>query len=209
MTSRRRFARWTLVLMVLPAAMLFVGTGTANAGGSCHSAATTGKGTAVSLHGLCFGPTVLYVQPETRVTWTNRDRTDHTVTGLGFTWGSGDSLFYGDSISYRFAKAGVYPYSCIIHPGMVGAVVVGDAGSPKAVAGVPLAVAAAAPSPSAAVQAVPRAATDTQAVVSTSAGPWRTIAFVTLALLAAAMATLAIQRRQRGIAVKARQAGTA
>ena len=27
---------------------------------------------------------------------------------------------------YRFDEDGVYPYSCLIHPGMVGAIVVGD-----------------------------------------------------------------------------------
>ena len=27
---------------------------------------------------------------------------------------------------YRFDQDGVYPYSCLIHPGMVGAIVVGD-----------------------------------------------------------------------------------
>jgi plastocyanin len=198
MTGRRGFARWALVLMTLPAATLLIGTGTASAGGSCHSQATTGKGVAVTLSGLCVGPTVLYVQPGSSVTWTNQDQTEHTVTGLGFRWGSANSLLQGESISYRFTSAGVYPYSCIIHPGMVGAVVVGDAGSPKAAAGVPLA-ALAAPSPATAAQTAPDAATNTSATqtTATTPGAWRTIAAVTLALLAAAVTTLALQRRQR------------
>jgi len=29
-------------------------------------------------------------------------------------------------VSYRFVRSGVYPYVCTYHPGMVGAVVVGD-----------------------------------------------------------------------------------
>ena len=29
-------------------------------------------------------------------------------------------------MSYRFDQDGVYPYSCLLHPGMVGAIVVGD-----------------------------------------------------------------------------------
>jgi hypothetical protein len=33
----------------------------------------------------------------------------------------------GGSVSYSFDEAGVYPYVCTWHPGMVGAVVVGDA----------------------------------------------------------------------------------
>jgi hypothetical protein len=32
----------------------------------------------------------------------------------------------GETVSYRFDQDGVYPYSCLIHPGMVGAIVVGD-----------------------------------------------------------------------------------
>jgi hypothetical protein len=33
----------------------------------------------------------------------------------------------GQRITYRFSTSGVYPYFCFFHPGMVGAVVVGDA----------------------------------------------------------------------------------
>src|SRR5689334_22054400 len=126
---------WSLVCVVISAGALALGAPAANAGGSCHSDATAAAGIRVTLSGLCFGPTVLYVTPGESVTWTNRDATAHTVTGLGFTWGSGSDLLEGDAISYRFSQTGVYPYACIIHPGMVGAVVVGDAGSPSAVAG--------------------------------------------------------------------------
>ena len=194
----KRLARWGLVLIMVPVFSLAAGSGPASAGGTCHSAATAARGVAVTVSDLCFGPTVLYVQPGTRVTWTNRDPVLHTVTGLGFRWGSGDTLGHGDSISYRFAAAGVYPYSCIIHPGMVGAVVVGDAGSPTAV-GLAVPAAVAPPSPSAAAQAAPAAASDTNATVPSSptGGVWRTISIAALALLAAlVVVTVGLQRRR-------------
>ena len=150
-----------------------------------------------AVRGLCFGPTVLYVLPGTRVTWTNQDPVLHTVTGLGFRWGSGDSLGQGNSISYRFTAPGVYPYSCIIHPGMVGAVVVGDAGSPTAV-GLAVPAAVAPPSPSAAAQVAAAAASGTNATVpaSSTGGIWRTISIVAMALLVALVVTVGLQRRR-------------
>ena len=36
------------------------------------------------------------------------------------------TLGQGGTYSYTFAASGVYPYYCFLHPGMVGAVVVGD-----------------------------------------------------------------------------------
>jgi hypothetical protein len=36
------------------------------------------------------------------------------------------------SIKVRFSRAGTYPYYCIYHPGMAGAVLVGDANGPGA-----------------------------------------------------------------------------
>ena len=40
--------------------------------------------------------------------------------------GTYDELMPGKSVTHKFASSGVYPYFCVIHPGMVGAVVVGD-----------------------------------------------------------------------------------
>jgi hypothetical protein len=75
----------------------------------------------------CFTSTVLYVDRGTDVTWTNRDPMDHNVIGVGGTWGDLNlTLSRGDSVSYRFDEDGVFPYACWIHPGMIGAIVVGD-----------------------------------------------------------------------------------
>lgn len=105
----------------------------ARAGGGCHGPAgdTTegrGEGDAVStvITKCAFRPTVLYVDAGTEVTWSNKDIFDHTVTGANYTWGSEAIMTRGDTISQRFESDGVYPYFCMLHPGMVGVVIVGD-----------------------------------------------------------------------------------
>ncbi|MGH2694750.1 MAG: cupredoxin domain-containing protein, partial [Actinomycetota bacterium] len=106
----------------------------AAAGGGCHpksndpssSDATGSTSAAVPIEGCQFSPTVLYVDPGTEVTWTNEDPAPHTVTGPLHAWGSDSELLLGDKIAYRFEEEGVYPYACIFHPGMNGAIVVGD-----------------------------------------------------------------------------------
>jgi plastocyanin len=95
-------------------------------GGSCFAPSTSQTDVRVNVSEVCFHPTVVYVKPGATVTWTNRDPMEHTVTGLGLRWGTAEPLRDGQSVSATFGKAGVYPYSCVLHYGMVGAVVVGS-----------------------------------------------------------------------------------
>jgi hypothetical protein len=87
------------------------------------------RGAAVDLRSLCFDPLVIRIDPGQRVTWTNQDPTPHTVTAPAGQWGSPDQLVQGQSVSYSFPRPGTFPYACLLHPGMVGAVVVGDGGT--------------------------------------------------------------------------------
>ena len=73
----------------------------------------------------CFDPTIVEVSPGTTVTWTNDDPYPHMVTGANQRWGSTDLIAAGGSISETFDEPGVYPYTCMLHAGMTGAVVVG------------------------------------------------------------------------------------
>ena len=122
------------------------------------------------------------------------DQQDHTVTGLGFAWGSNRNLGPGASITYRFSRAGVYPYTCIIHPGMVGAVVVGDPAKPTTTTetAAPVAVSMAPPR-TPAPQPV-RAGAKSAASTPTT---WRTVALVSLALLLALVGVQAARSRRR------------
>jgi plastocyanin len=120
-------------MSIVVGAMLMVGVGLtpgvarASGGGGCGRAVTNDDGTRVSIRNFCFGPTILRVQPGETVTWVNRDGFPHTVLGANGSWGGYDNLRRGGGeVSYRFVSAGVYPYVCTYHPGMVGAVLVGN-----------------------------------------------------------------------------------
>jgi hypothetical protein len=70
-------------------------------------------------------PLVARVPTGTIVTFVNDDEYAHAVTGAANAWGTYDELNQGDAVAYEFTAAGVYPFFCYIHPGMVGAIVVG------------------------------------------------------------------------------------
>lgn len=98
-------------------------------GGGCYApeGVELSSGEAENLIAECaFQPTVNYIEPGDKVTWTNKDVFDHTVTGAASSWGSDAPLSQGETVSYTFEDEGVFPYYCAYHPSMVGAVVVGD-----------------------------------------------------------------------------------
>jgi plastocyanin len=101
----------------------------AQAGGFCQEGkATEGSGTTVEMVDDCFRPTVLRAETGAEVTWINKDQKQaHTVTGAAGAWGSGhkESL-PGKTMTFKFEEPGVYAYTCLIHPGMTGTVVVGN-----------------------------------------------------------------------------------
>jgi plastocyanin len=109
------------ILAVVP---LLAGTTPAIAGGGCHSGVTTGRGDTVTMVEACFTPTTLYVEPGTKVTWVNEDPMTHNVTAND--WGYFDGMQRGDVVRATFDEPGIYPYACTYHPGMSGAIVVGD-----------------------------------------------------------------------------------
>jgi len=77
----------------------------------------------VKIDNFSFGPTELAISAGTTVTWINRDDIPHTVV-------STDKLFKSkvldtdDKFSFKFEKAGTYPYFCSVHPKMTGKVIV-------------------------------------------------------------------------------------
>ena len=100
-------------------------------GGMCHANAetrtiTTGTGLASDIRGSCYTPTVLYIERDQTVVWTNRDTVPHTVTGVANAWGSTQQAGLGQSLSFRFDAEGTFPYFCVVHPMMQAVVVVGD-----------------------------------------------------------------------------------
>src|SRR5688572_1557851 len=100
----------------------------ASGGGGCGGPISEGAGTSVDITGYCFEPTVLYASPGETVTWTNQDPTRHDVLGSNAAFGSYEALRQGTNATNTFDRPGVYPYVCTWHPGMSGAIVVGDGG---------------------------------------------------------------------------------
>lgn len=100
----------------------------------------------VRMKDIQFAPSVLRVPVGATVTWRNDDPMGHTVTPADKAqWGSqgsgddvDDWLQQGNTWSFTFSKPGVYVYYCLPHAskgadgqyrGMVGTIVVGEAGS--------------------------------------------------------------------------------
>lgn len=77
---------------------------------------------AVAIEAFAFGPERIEVAAGQRVTWTNRDPAEHTVTAEAGGFDSG-SLAAGGTFSTKFDRPGEYRYICALHPGMRGVVV--------------------------------------------------------------------------------------
>ena len=110
----------------------------AAAGGGCYptgTGMTTTSEPTVQIAECAFEQTVVYIDPGDTVRWSNKDVFAHTVTGAADSWGDQVSLEQGASVAHAFKAEGVYPYYCVFHPAMVGAIVVGDARAPAAMTG--------------------------------------------------------------------------
>jgi plastocyanin len=98
------------------------------AGGTCHpgEGVSDERGTTVTMADNCFVATVLRVDEGATVTFLNKDSVLHSVTGVAFSWGDETAIGEGETIQHVFDENGVYVYTCLLHPGMAGAIVVGD-----------------------------------------------------------------------------------
>ena len=87
--------------------------------------ATEASSSVVRIDGCTFGPTVTRVPAGTEVTFLNTSTSPYDVTGRMGEWGS-ETLDVGQRYAHQFATAGVYAYSCSLHPRMAGVVVAGS-----------------------------------------------------------------------------------
>jgi plastocyanin len=120
--------RFAVLAAVLGAAVVIPSVATA--GGGCHgdngSVVTEGSATVVRMDVCDFAPTITRVPVGSEVRFLNTDSIPHIVIGRRSEWASAE-LRPGAEFAQRFEAAGTYPYMCSFHPGMVGAIVVGDA----------------------------------------------------------------------------------
>ncbi len=84
---------------------------------------TSGSGSAVSIKSMAFSITSLSVTAGTKVTWTNNDGIDHTVTADDGSFDSGN-IAPGGTFNHTFATAGTVNYHCAIHSMMKASVIV-------------------------------------------------------------------------------------
>lgn len=117
------------VVMGLVVGSLWAFPGPAQAGGYCQEpgSATEGEGTTVTMGDNCFSPTVLRTEEGSTVSFINKDAERHTVTSAGGAWGDPHlEIAQGEVMRVEFPKSGVYAYTCMLHPGMSGSIIVGD-----------------------------------------------------------------------------------
>lgn len=98
----------------------------AAAGGGCHLGYSDEPTATVRLEMNCFSPTVARIDPGDTVTFRNVDGIVHAVGGIGDSFGHHKELAPGKAMTFRFQDEGTFPYVCIYHPSMGGAIVVGD-----------------------------------------------------------------------------------
>jgi plastocyanin len=190
MGSRRSW--WMTLLLgtsVVAGTLIAASPVWASGGGGCGRPVSDGQGVSVAIRMFCFTPTVLHIRAGQDVTWKNKDPFPHNVIGANAAWGSYDLLKPGRSTTYRFTRVGTYSFVCTVHPGMVGAIVVGDGDGPAG---------AGTTTGSGPVVAVPRAHVSQASVGASSAGPWPVTTFVGFGLFLAAVTGLALQRRANG-----------
>jgi plastocyanin len=117
---------------VLVAALTFIAVAAPSAAGGCSNSTSPVEGTGpdARIDRCQFMPGILRVPVGTTVKWTNDDVFPHVVSGIG--WGRTQSmLMTSDSFAHTFTEAGIYPYTCTLHPGMSAVVFVGDMAVPE------------------------------------------------------------------------------
>jgi len=73
----------------------------------------------VTIDGVQFSPSELFVHPGDRIVWVNKDPFPHTATAANKLFDSG-SIAVNASWSYTVTKKGDIEYSCTFHPTMKG-----------------------------------------------------------------------------------------
>jgi len=107
------------VPMMLVAALLSAGP----TGVKASAQQAPAKTAEIRIDNFNFTPGTFTVAVGTTVTWINHDDIPHTVVSTDGVFKS-KVLDTDEKFSYTFTKAGSYPYFCLIHPKMTGAIAV-------------------------------------------------------------------------------------
>jgi plastocyanin len=120
--------RRTVTAALLVGGSLILIPAPAQAGGFCQEGnLAEATGTTVTMGDNCYTPTILRAPVGAEVTFINKDPEAHTVTSAAGAWSDAHKeILPAGRISFRFEESGIYGYTCLIHPGMTGTIVVGD-----------------------------------------------------------------------------------
>lgn len=75
----------------------------------------------INIQNFAFSPATLTVKKDTTVIWTNNDSAPHQIKSVTF---NSNQLNKGQTFSFTFNDAGIFDYSCAIHPSMLGKIIV-------------------------------------------------------------------------------------
>jgi len=87
------------------------------------AAKASGGPVPATIEAFVFEPARIEASAGQKVTWTNHDPAEHTVTQEGGGFDSG-TMAAGATFTQKFDRPGEYRYICALHPGMKGVVVV-------------------------------------------------------------------------------------
>jgi plastocyanin len=127
-----RRLRALLAICSLAGLALALGPAAVVAGDPCYHGytvppTTSGATATVNLEPCAFVPTAARVAPGTTVTFVNTSGEPHLITGANASWGDRDAeIAAGANRTVTFDRAGIYPFSCALHRGMTGVIVVGE-----------------------------------------------------------------------------------
>jgi len=123
------------IVLAATAALLATPFPATAGGGSCHADHPESEvaTTEVVIEFACFGPVAARVTTGATVTWRNASGIEHNVSGPTIDFAE---LPDGSTLSHTFGEPGLYPYACMIHPGMSGVVHVVDGAAPASAAAV-------------------------------------------------------------------------
>ena len=77
----------------------------------------------VAIDNFSFSPSPLTVEPNTTVTWENRDDVPHVIYCTALDLQS-QQLETKDTFRHRFDRVGAFDYICSLHPHMRGRIIV-------------------------------------------------------------------------------------
>lgn len=84
-------------------------------------AAPVAQTVSVSIKNFAFDPAQLTIAAGSTVVWTNNDAVAHRLISASF---NSPLLLQGQTYTQKFNIAGVFDYSCSIHPSMTGRIIV-------------------------------------------------------------------------------------